>query len=65
VWRTHPPPHITLDSLAVATHCSAPSSPLVEELVGIKGDIIACRGGDMISIEYFEYNKALKTEDKQ
>jgi hypothetical protein len=28
VRRTHPPPHISLDGLAVATHCSAPSSPL-------------------------------------
>ena len=26
--RTHPPSHISLDGLAVATHCSAPSSPL-------------------------------------
>ena len=36
VWRTHPPPHISLDSLAVAMHCSAPLSPLVEELVGME-----------------------------
>ncbi len=32
VWRTHPPPHISFDGLAVATHCSAPSSPLVIEM---------------------------------
>ena len=34
--RTHPPPHISFDGLAVATHCSAPSSPLVNELDGIE-----------------------------
>ena len=28
-WRTHPPSHISFDHLAVTTHCSAPSSPLV------------------------------------
>ena len=27
--RTHPPAHISLDRLAVTTHCPAPSSPLV------------------------------------
>jgi hypothetical protein len=27
VWRTHQPYHISFDRLAVATHCSAPSSP--------------------------------------
>ena len=27
--RTHPPSHISLELLAVATHCSAPSSPVV------------------------------------
>jgi len=30
-WLTHPPSHIRLDRLAVTTHCSAPSSPLVVE----------------------------------
>ena len=28
-WRTHPPSHINFERLAVTTHCSAPSSPLV------------------------------------
>jgi len=28
-WRTHPPSHISLDRLAVTTHCFAPSSLLV------------------------------------
>ena len=28
-WRTYPPSHISFDRLAITTHCSAPSSPLV------------------------------------
>lgn len=33
MWGAHPPPHISLDGLAVAAHWSAPSSPLVEKVV--------------------------------
>jgi hypothetical protein len=44
VWRTHPPPHNSLDSLAVATHCSAQSSPLVEELVGMERPMLSPGG---------------------
>ena len=33
---SHPPSHISIDGLAVTTHCSAPSSPLVEKAVGME-----------------------------
>ena len=34
--RPHPPADISLDGLAVTTHRSCPSSPLVVELVGME-----------------------------
>jgi SAM-dependent methyltransferase len=36
VWRTHPPPHFSFDGLAVTTHRIAPSSPVLEQVVGME-----------------------------
>ena len=36
VRRRMSPPHISLEGLAVTTHCAAPSSPLVEKVVGME-----------------------------
>jgi hypothetical protein len=44
-WRTHPPSHISFNRLAVTTHCSAPSSPLVGKWSEWRGVNFAGRGG--------------------
>ena len=47
--RTHPPAHISFDRLAVTTHCSAPSSPLlggigwVGEASSFQAEGVSCR----------------------
>jgi hypothetical protein len=42
VRRAHPPSDISLDRIAVTTHCSAPSSPLVKiEQIGETSTFLA------------------------
>ena len=46
LWRTHPPSHISFESLAVATDRSAPSCLLVRNLVGLERHQLSLSRGE-------------------
>jgi hypothetical protein len=48
VRRAHPPSYISFDGLAVATHCSAPSSPLVEKVAGMERRQLSWQRGTLL-----------------
>ena len=56
VRRTHPPSHINFDGLAVATHCSAPSSPLVVKVVGMERRQLSWQRGWAHSFNHISLN---------
>ena len=51
----HPPSDVNLDRLAVTTHRIAPSSPLVEKVVGMERRQLSWQRGEQVAYKQLEF----------
>lgn len=62
--RAHPPADISLDGLAVTTHRSVPSGPLVNELDGMEKRHLSWQRGYSNSFHSYKYFGRIKVLDE-